>query len=75
MLFSGGKRPPIDLNIEIDNQTISRVFKTKCFGVVVDSKLSWKEHISYITGNMARGIGIITKARKYLNKDSLLILY
>ena len=28
MLFSGGKRPPNDLNIEIDNQKISPVFKT-----------------------------------------------
>ena len=75
MLFSGGKRPPTDLNIEIDNQKISPVFKTKLLGVVVDSKLSWKEHISYITGKIARGIGVVTKARKYLNKDSLLILY
>ena len=75
MLFSGGKRPPNDLNIEIDNQKISPVFKTKFLGVVIDSKLSWKEHISYITGTIARGIGVITKVRKYLNKDSLLILY
>ena len=76
MLFSGGKRPPTDLNIEIDNQKISPVFKTKLFwGVVVDSNLSWKEHISYITGKLLGVFGVITKARKYLNKDSLLILY
>ena len=75
MLYSGGKRPPNDLNIEIDNQKISPVFKTKFLGVVIDSKLSWKEHISYITGKIARVIGVITKARKYLYKDSLLILY
>ena len=66
MLFSGGKRPPNDLNIEIDNQKISTVFKTKVLGVVIDSKLSWKEHISYITGKIARGIGVITTARIYL---------
>ena len=74
-VVSGGKRQPNDLNIKIDNQKISPVFKTKILGVVVDSNLSWKEHISYITGKIARGIGVITKARKYLNKDSLLILY
>ena len=75
MPFSGGKRPPTDLNIEIDNQKIAPVFRTKFLGVVVDSKLYWKEHISYITWKIARGIEVITKARKYLNKDSLLILY
>ena len=28
MPFSGGKRPPTDLNIEIDNQKIAPVFQT-----------------------------------------------
>ena len=42
---------------------------------MIDSKLSWKEHIAYITGKIARGIGVISKARRYLNRDSLLSLY
>ena len=75
IVFSGGKRPPNALDIKIDNQEISRVLKTKFLGVVVDSKLSWKEHIAYITGKIARGIGLISKARRYLNRDSLLSLY
>ena len=36
MLFPGGKRPPNDLNIEIDNQKISPVFKTKQQGGWLD---------------------------------------
>ena len=82
IVFSGGKghqmrwkRPPNALDIKIDNQKISRVLKTKFLGVVVDSKLSWKEHIAYITGKIARGIGVINKARRYLNRDSSLSLF
>ena len=41
----------------------------------IDNKLSWKFHIAYISGKIARGIGIINKARRFLNKDSLLSLY
>ena len=74
ILFAGRKGRSADLIFEIDNQNISPVFKTKCLGVVVDSKLSWKKHISYIAGNNARGIGVITQARRYLNKDSSLSL-
>ena len=76
--FSEGVFPDslkIALDIKIDNQEISQVLKTKFLGVAIDSKLSWKEHIAYITGKIARGIGVISKARRYLNRDSLLSLY
>ena len=29
----------------------------------------WKQHIAYASGKIARGIGIIIKARQYLNKQ------
>ena len=35
-----------DLNIGIDNRKISPVLETHFWGAVVDSKSSWKEHIS-----------------------------
>ena len=43
--------------------------------MIIDNKLSWKDHITYISGKIARGIGIILKARKYLLKESLIGLY
>ena len=43
--------------------------------MIIDNKLSWKDHITYISGKIARGIGIILKARKYLLKESLISLY
>lgn len=38
-----------DLNIYINNVGIDRVQVTKFLGVVIDEKLNWKEHVSYIS--------------------------
>ena len=63
------------LSIFIDGHKIDETDHTKFLGVVIDSKLTWKNHISYITGKIAKGIGVITKAIKLLDKNSLITLY
>ena len=75
MIFSKRKQPQPDVNIKIKGRPIEEVDRTKFLGTIVDNKLSWKYHISYISGKIARGIGIIKKARKFLKKESLLSLY
>ena len=61
--------------IKIDNKCIDRVDSTKFLGVYIDNKLSWKKHILYTKGKVARSIGILNKARKIFTKDTLLNLY
>ena len=43
----------------------------KFLGVYHDKKLTWKTHISYIAGKIARVIGILIKAMKYFIEDFL----
>ena len=43
--------------------------------MIIDSKLNEKNHISYITGKIARGICVITKATTLLDKETLSTLY
>ena len=43
--------------------------------MIIDNKLSRKDHIAYISGKIPRGVGIILTARKYLLKESLINLY
>ena len=74
MVFSN-KRIPAKIDLMIDNERIGETCKTKFLGVIIDKTLAWKDHINYISGKIARGIGVIIKARKYLNKDTLLSLY
>ena len=37
--------------------------------------MNWKKHITYISGKVARGVGLIIKASKMLTSDALLTLY
>ena len=54
---------------------ISEVNETKFLGVIIDDKLNWSPHITYISKKIAKGIGIIIKARKIFNNETLSSLY
>ena len=41
----------------------------------MDEKLTWCEHVQYIKHEIAKGNGIISKARRLLNNDMLCTLY
>ena len=75
MVFSNKKKSKPDLQISIDGHLIDATDHTKLLGVIIDSKVNWKNHISYITGTIARGIGVITKDRMLLDKETLITLY
>ena len=45
------------------------------FGVIIDDNLNWSNHITYINSKIAKGIGIICRARKFFSKSALINLY
>jgi len=69
------RKTPADMSIKIRNNEIGRVYFTKFLGVQVDHKLEWKEHINYISQKLSKSIGIISKAKRILNKSTLINLY
>ena len=75
MVISTKKKPVPDISIYIEGHLIDKVSCTKFLGVFIDEKLNWKRHINYVSGKISRGIGVILKARKSLNRDSLITLY
>ena len=75
IMFQRGKSTMSIPDITIDNQPIEKVGKkAKVLGVVIDSKLSWKKHICLVAGKLSKSIGVIIKAREYLNRSALLTL-
>ena len=70
---NGATKPHV--NLCIDGHSIGEVRKTKFLGVIIDNRLNWKDHITYISGKFSKGSGIILKARKHLDKDALKTLY
>ena len=75
MLFMPKNFPCLKVSVVIDNHPINEVHHTKFLGVIIDNKLKWKEHIDYISKKIAKGIGVIVKARKVFDKVTLLSLY
>jgi hypothetical protein len=63
--------PKITLNGEI----LDIVTETKFLGVILDSGLTWKNHIIYTSKKIAKSIGILSKARQYFNSKTLIRLY
>ena len=75
MVFSKRRTRKTSLKLIIDGESIGEVQNTKFLGIIIDNKLNWKDHISYIAGKVSRGVGVIIKARNYLNRDGLMCLY
>ena len=61
--------------IVLNNTNLEQVTFTKFLGVIIDDKLSFKRYIVYTKNKISKGLGIIIKARKYLNRELLLNLY
>jgi hypothetical protein len=76
MLFSP-PRSKVSHNIKLymNNTEIHSVNQTKFLGVMLDYKLSWKPHVKYISSKLSKNIGILTKAKRYLEFKSLSCLY
>ena len=61
--------------IVIDGNPIIYTNNTKFLGIIIDHKLNWSDHISYIKNKISISIGIINKTRNLLDKNTLINLY
>ena len=75
MVFDRGKEKKDQDSLYLNKILIERVKLTKFLGVIIDEKLTWTHHISYIKNKISKGFGIILRARKFFNKSALLKLY
>jgi hypothetical protein len=56
---------------KIEGIPIDIVSKTKFLGIILDNALSWKQHLAYLSTKVAKSIGILNRARKFLDKLTL----
>ena len=63
------------VNIIVDKCVLNKVTSIKYLGVIIDHKLNWIKHISYVKNIISKGIGILYTARQFLEKRDLLNLY
>ena len=63
------------LAIRIDSYTIKRVHMAKYLGIIIDDKMSWKDHIDYISLKIKRNIGMMKRVRRDVPTECLVSLY
>ena len=63
------------LNIKIKGEQIQEKEYTKYLGILIDNKLSWNHHIKHANLKISKGIGILTKLRRYLLTGVLRALF
>ena len=59
----------------MNNSIITRVRATKFLGVIIDEKITWKNHISLVRSKLAKTVGILYRVRHLLNRSALFMLY
>ena len=77
LLFTPGLKNMPNANpiISIRNKPIERVKTANFLGVIIDEKLTWREHIKHIKIKIARCIGIMFRVRHKLNMNGKLSVY
>ena len=56
----------------MNNSIITRVRARQFLGVIIDEKLTWKDHMSLVR---SKTVGILYRIRHLLNRSALFILY
>ena len=76
MLFGRrSKIKHIKLDIRYDNRELEMVDNFKYLGVILDTRLNWSQHITYITKKISRAIGCIRRIKYFLSHKNLVNLY
>ena len=68
------KLPHNHPSLQMNDSTLSETQHFKYLGVLLDQKVSWIQHISYVKNKISKGMGIMYKARRYLRSKSLVNL-
>ena len=74
MLF-GRSNQPDHHSVYIDNIVIERVNCNKFLCVIIDSKLSWSDHVSYIRHQMSNNLSVMYRVKWLLDNSALYMIY
>ena len=75
MFFSRRKKTTPNIQVTLRGQPIANVTNTKFLGVIVDEKLNWKDHISFIASKISKSNGVLFRIRNNLTREAKNLLY
>ena len=75
MVFHRAKIKTLGTDVIMQNTSIQCVKSTKFLGVIIDNKLRWNDHITYVKNKISKSLGILYKIRRYLDNTTLTNMY
>ena len=61
--------------INVNSNRIERTLTYKYLGVIVDEKLTWKEHCKQLCCTISKYVGVMYKVKHYVNNQALRMLH
>jgi len=61
--------------INVNSNLTERTLTYKYLGVIVDEKLTWKEHCKQLCCTISKYVGVMYKVKHYVNNQTLPMLY
>lgn len=75
MHFGQRLHNPLNVNLILDNYTINEVTNARFLGLIIDSKLNWKEHIDKLCKKISSQSYALYQLAPTINTDVLLSAY
>ena len=69
------KKVPKKIQLSINGDHLNESDCVKYLGVLIDNKLTWKQHIQHVNTKVAKSIGILAKMRHFAPNNILLNIY
>ena len=67
--------PELTISNRVIEKQEFKFLEIKFLGVLLDENLNWKEHIKYTENKIAKNLGLLHKARPFLERNALVTLY
>ena len=65
----------VDFELKTGPTVLKRVTSNKYLGIIIDDKLTWKEHIDYVYKNIVKFVGIFYRIKHRLSRETLKMIY
>ena len=75
VIFAAKNKPLIPVTLLINNKAIEQREQVKYLGVLLDSQLTFKPHITSVSKKIARVTGMLNRIRRFVNEQVLRMLY
>ena len=75
VIFSHKRKPPVHPPLLFNDIPVKRDMDTKHLGIILDSKLNFRKHISEKIKTANKGLGLLKFLSKYLTREKLSLIY